>query len=183
VTTVHVAAADAYQLPFADAAFDVVFAHAVLMHLREPVQALREWRRVLRADGVVSLRDPDGGGNLLVPELPLLAQWRSIAERVRQHQGSTLFIGRQHRRLLMEAGFTRTQAHATVTSSGTTEETRRQAAFLKAQLQGLARTALAQGWLDQATVAAIAAEFDGWAERPDAFATGLWCETLGWVGR
>ena len=40
--------AEVYRLPFPDGAFDAAFAHAVLMHLREPVRALAELRRVLR---------------------------------------------------------------------------------------------------------------------------------------
>jgi ubiquinone/menaquinone biosynthesis C-methylase UbiE len=40
--------ADVYRLPFPDGSFDAVFGNAVLMHLREPVQALAEVRRILR---------------------------------------------------------------------------------------------------------------------------------------
>jgi ubiquinone/menaquinone biosynthesis C-methylase UbiE len=45
-----------YELPFADASFDVVFAHQFLQHLREPGTALREMVRVLRPDGIVAER-------------------------------------------------------------------------------------------------------------------------------
>jgi ubiquinone/menaquinone biosynthesis C-methylase UbiE len=178
--TLRFACADAYHLPFLDSSFDAVFAHAVVMHLREPVRALAELRRVLRPDGVIGLRDPDGG-TIFVPETPVLAQWRTLAERVRQHHGTSLYRGRQHRRLLREAGFARTAAAATLTSTGTLAETRQSAAFFTAQWQGLARTALAQGWVDTAQVAAIAAELEAWAERPDAFSTSVWCTTVGWV--
>ena len=43
--------ADAYELPFADDAFDVVHAHQVLQHLTDPIAALREMRRVTRPAG------------------------------------------------------------------------------------------------------------------------------------
>ena len=55
------------------------------------------------------------------------------------------------------------------------------AAISKARFTGYARTALAEGWIDQATVDAIVAEFDAWAERPDAFQAATRCEALGWV--
>lgn len=42
------AVANCYQLPFLEDSFDAVFAHAALMHLREPLRALTEMRRVLR---------------------------------------------------------------------------------------------------------------------------------------
>jgi ubiquinone/menaquinone biosynthesis C-methylase UbiE len=44
--------ADVYRLPFPDGSFDAAFAHVVLMHLREPVRALAEMRRVLRPGGI-----------------------------------------------------------------------------------------------------------------------------------
>jgi hypothetical protein len=61
------------------------------------------------------------------------------------------------------------------------EETRRYAPFLKASLWGLARRALAEGWVDQDTLDAMMAEVDHWAERPDAFFTQTWCAAIGWV--
>ena len=53
VTNAHFEVADVYSLPFPDGFFDAVFAHAVLMHLREPVRALEEVRRVLRPGGML----------------------------------------------------------------------------------------------------------------------------------
>ncbi|ARF69243.1 hypothetical protein B7C51_17605 [Paenibacillus larvae subsp. pulvifaciens] len=40
--------ADIYQLPFADESFDVVFMHALLQHLQNPLKALKEANRVLK---------------------------------------------------------------------------------------------------------------------------------------
>ncbi|KAF9631890.1 S-adenosyl-L-methionine-dependent methyltransferase [Lasiodiplodia theobromae] len=58
--------ADAYALPFADGAFDVVHANQVVQHVADPVRAVREMRRVARPDGgIVALREGDaqaGGG-------------------------------------------------------------------------------------------------------------------------
>jgi ubiquinone/menaquinone biosynthesis C-methylase UbiE len=47
VDNVEFRVGDAYALDFADASFDVVHAHQVLQHLARPVDALREFRRVL----------------------------------------------------------------------------------------------------------------------------------------
>jgi SAM-dependent methyltransferase len=173
--------ASVYELPFPDGSFDAALAHVVLMHLREPVRALREMRRVLRPGGVVGVRDVDWGGNLFVPATPLLEQWHAMRVRVRQHIGGDPFMGRHHRRLLLEAGFARAEATASVSSAGTPGETRRTAAFQKALLEGLARTAVAEGWMDQPTVDAVAADIDAWAERSDAFSAAVYCEAVGWV--
>jgi hypothetical protein len=68
-----------------------------------------------------------------------------------------------------------------VSNGGSLAEAREHAVFFKAQLAGMARTAIAEGWLDQATIEAIAAELDAWAERPDAFSARVYCEAVGWV--
>jgi hypothetical protein len=44
----------------------------------------------------------------------------------------------------------------------------------------MGKTALAQGWIDQATLDAIPAELDAWAERPDAFNAATFCQTIAW---
>jgi hypothetical protein len=100
---------------------------------------------------------------------------------VRQHNGCDPFSSRYHRRLLLEAGFVRAEASASVQSAGSLEETQRHAAFLNAMLQGAARTAVSQGWIDQATLDAMAAEFRAWAQRPDAFCATTFCEAVGWT--
>jgi SAM-dependent methyltransferase len=181
VTNLRFEVADIYQLPFPDCSFDAVFAHGVLMHLRQPVRALAELHRVLRPGGVAGIRDPDWDATLLTPTTPLLDQWRALRVRVRQHNGGDPFIGHLHRRLVRDAGFARSKATAAVESAGSLEETRRHAAFLSAQLQGFARTAKAEQWVDQATIEAMAAEIEAWAESSDAFSVGIWCETIGWV--
>ena len=173
--------ADVYRLPFPDGSFDAVFAHAVLMHLREPVRALAEMRRVLRPGGIVGVRDCDWGGRIHAPTTPLLEKWYAVTVRIRQCNGGDPFMGRHHRRLLLEAGFARAEASVSVWSAGTPEETRRCATFLKAQLQGFAPTALAERWMDQTTVEAVDAEIDAWAGRPDALYVDTFCEALGWV--
>jgi ubiquinone/menaquinone biosynthesis C-methylase UbiE len=181
VMNVRFEVADVYRLPFPDGSFDAVFAHAVLMHLREPVRALVEVRRVLRPGGIVGVRDSDWGGRIHAPATRLLEQWYALTVRVRQLNGGDPFMGRHHRRLLLEAGFARAEATVSVWSDGTPEKTRRRASFLKAQLQGFAPTALSEGWMDQTTVEGVAAEFDAWAERPDALYVEMMCEALGWV--
>jgi SAM-dependent methyltransferase len=51
---VETAACDATELPFDDDSFDLVYGHAVLHHLPDLTAAFVEFRRVLRAGGVVA---------------------------------------------------------------------------------------------------------------------------------
>lgn len=180
-TNVRFEAGDAYRLPCSDAAFDAAFANGTLMHLREPSRALAELRRVLRAQGFAAVRDPDLGAALLAPTTPRLERWFAVRIMVRRRNGGDPFLARRYRGLLLEAGFPRAEATASVESAGTPEEIHRHAAFLQAQLRGLARTAIAERWIDEAEVESTAAELDAWSRRPDAFAATIWCEAIGWM--
>jgi len=180
VVNVRFEVANIYDLPFPDGSFDAAFSNRVLQQLREPVRALAELRRVLRPGGIAGVCDLDYGGRLIAPETSLQKCY-SLLERVQPHIGANFYIGRHHRRLLLEAGFMRTEAGASIRSAGSLEETREFAVFLKASVSRFTPTALAEGWIDQATVDAIVAEIDAWAERPDAFHAGTTCKALGWV--
>jgi SAM-dependent methyltransferase len=179
---VHFEVADIYDLPFADGVFDAVLAHGVLMHLGKPVPALQQMHRVLRAGGVLGLRDPDLGAVLHAPITPLLEQWLDLRVRARRHNGGDPFVGRHHRHLLLQAGFVAVEASASVACAGSAEQVARHGRFLQAQWIGLARTAIEQRWIDDATTRAIAAELDAWMSRPDAFAASVWCQAIGHAG-
>jgi ubiquinone/menaquinone biosynthesis C-methylase UbiE len=179
VMNVRFEVADAYRLPFPDESFDAVFAHAVLWHLREPVKALQEMRRVLRPGGVVGIRECDWGGRIHAPITPILEQWYTLTVKIRRHNGGDPFLGRECRRLMLEAGFMSAEASVSAWSAGTPEELQRCSNFLKAQLKGFAPTALAEGWIDLPTIEKVALEIEAWAGRPDALYVDTYCEVLG----
>ncbi len=104
VANVTFEVASVYALPFPEAAFDAVFANEVLWHLRDPLAALRETRRVLRRGGVIGIRDAEVGAEVLVPLTPRLARWQDLWLRVLAHNGASPLYARHQRRLLLEAG-------------------------------------------------------------------------------
>lgn len=55
----RLACGDAATLPFADESFDAITAQHLIEHLRSPVIALREWRRVLRRGGSLLIITPN----------------------------------------------------------------------------------------------------------------------------
>lgn len=97
--------ADATALPFADGAFDIVFAHTLLMHLAAPQRVLAEWARVLRPGGLMALVDADWGTEVLHPSLPTLDAVLLAGIPAARAGGMEPLFGRRHPELFARAGF------------------------------------------------------------------------------
>jgi ubiquinone/menaquinone biosynthesis C-methylase UbiE len=96
---------DVYALAFDDESFDLVFAHQVLQHLGDPVAALREMRRVLRAGGQVAVRDSDYGAFVWSPADPRLSRWMQLYHQLTLRNGAEADAGRNIHRWVRMAGF------------------------------------------------------------------------------
>jgi SAM-dependent methyltransferase len=176
---------DVYQLGFPDASFDVVFTQSLLIHLGERLAALREIRRVLTPGGIVGISDSDWGIVCWEPSTALLRDAQALWARVVQHLGGDPYYARHQRRLLLDAGFTRTEGHITAGSGGafgTLEDTRLLAEVLREQFRepSFIEVAVGQGWTDHTALAAMSEELRTWGERPDAFAAFPAFATIGW---
>ncbi|KIF71154.1 ubiquinone biosynthesis methyltransferase UbiE [Streptomyces sp. AcH 505] len=106
VTNVRFAVADVHALDFPDDSFDVVHAHQVLQHVGDPVQALREMRRVCRPGGIVAARDSDYGAFAWFPEIPVLDGWLELYRTVARANGGEPDAGRRILSWARQAGFT-----------------------------------------------------------------------------
>ena len=165
--------------------FDAAFAQTLLEHLREPLRALREIKRVLKPGGVVGIADPDHGAMLREPPSPLVDDAHQLMMRVVKHNGGDNFRARRHRQLLREVGFARPVAGATtetVGAWGTPEDTRMFAAWEASHLSQphIIELMTAQGWANQATLEAMAEATLAWGEHPDAFIAFLGVTAVGW---
>ncbi|EFL18570.1 2-heptaprenyl-1,4-naphthoquinone methyltransferase [Streptomyces sp. C] len=119
---VDFATADVHALRFPDDSFDVVHAHQVLQHVGDPVQALREMRRVCRPGGIVAVRDADYAAMTWYPATPGLEEWQSLYRRVARANGGEPDAGRRLLSWARAAGFTDVAASATSWCYATPEE-------------------------------------------------------------
>jgi len=99
------ATADVHKLQFPDDSFDVVHAHQVLQHLSDPVQALREMKRVCRPGGIVAARDSDYAGFIWHPRVPALDAWLNLYQQTARANGGEPDAGRLLLSWAIEAGF------------------------------------------------------------------------------
>lgn len=114
VANVSFSTDDAYALKAADGTFDLVHAHQVLQHLTRPVDALREFRRVVGDHGVVAARDVDYEGVIWYPLLPALAEWHDVYLRVHRLVSGDPAAGRKLKSWAREAGFADVTASASL---------------------------------------------------------------------
>ena len=102
---------DAHALDFADASFDLVVAHTLVSHVRDPLTVLAEAARVSRPGGSVAVFDGDYASLSFGGEDPRLNQ--TMERAVQSIIMSSPRVMRELPRLLPKAGLrlTATQAH------------------------------------------------------------------------
>jgi SAM-dependent methyltransferase len=95
--------ADALLLPYPGAVFDITFCHFLLLWVGDPLQALREMKRVTRPGGsILALAEPDYSRRVDKPEeLAVLGRWQTESLR---RQGVDPAVGGRLTELFRQAG-------------------------------------------------------------------------------
>ncbi|MFI5755036.1 methyltransferase domain-containing protein [Streptomyces sp. NPDC051569] len=171
VDNVRFAVADVHALDFPDDSFDVVHAHQVLQHVGDPAHALREMRRVCRPGGVVAARDADYGAFTWFPDVPALADWRALYQRVARAGGGEPDAGRRLLSWARQAGFTEITATAATWCFAAADE-RAWWSELWAErttASGYAALAVDGGHATRARLAEIAGGWREWGAAEDAW--------------
>ncbi|AGP38364.1 class I SAM-dependent methyltransferase [Sorangium cellulosum] len=173
--------ADVTALPYPDGAFDVVFAHTLMMHLRDPRAALAELSRVCAPGGIVGLRDGLGSFDRL-PGFPEGARVNDLHELLMaaiRASGGMPDVGLRLRGWFHELGMAmvRSQAHSVVYDSPA--DLTLLCSWHRSLLQGrLGRTAVAEGLISAEALAGFMDRMEAWASDPGAISVVVWIEHI-----
>lgn len=171
VHTIDFAVADVHDLPFADDSFDVVHAHQVLQHVADPVQALREMRRVTRPGGIVAVRDSDYAGFVWYPLLPELDEWMTLYQAAARANGGEPDAGRRLHAWARAAGFTDMTPGSSTWCYASAEDRAWWGGMWADRIvqSALATQVLHDGLADQAALDRIRAGWQAWAADADGW--------------
>ena len=177
---VEVTLGDGRRLPFADDTFDVVHAHQVLQHVSDPVRVLSEVRRVLRPDGIASMRDSDYEGFRWYPDSAGLDRWRELYLRAARANGGTPDAGRHLLAWAHRAGFTDVAPTASTTLHATPERRATWGGAWERRILAppLVDQLLDAGWADEVELEKISAAWREWSRHPDGWFVLLHAEII-----
>jgi ubiquinone/menaquinone biosynthesis C-methylase UbiE len=172
-----------YALPFADASFDVAYAHQVLQHLRERGAALGEMLRVVRPGGLVAVREVDWSTAAYWPRDPWIDRFIETHLRTWYRNGGEPQVGRQLRALFNAAGVARLQITASVWCYATRDETVEWGESYADRLltSPMGERAIEYGYASRSEVESMASAFRAWGAHPDAFWVFTHVQALGWT--
>jgi len=129
---------DALSLTYSSESFDIVYCHFLLLWVHDPLQALREMKRVTKSGGhIIAFAEPDYSHRIDKPdELVPLGKWQM--ESLKQ-QGADPSFGARLAESFFEAGIT---LHETGTIQGvekelSTEEWEMEWAVIESDLAGV----------------------------------------------
>ena len=110
---------NALSLPFEDDTFDVVHAHAVIMHIPDTVGAVAEARRVLKPGGIFASRDLIGESTFFEPWPEGLREAWVTFNQLMRGNGAHPEIGKEMKGVMLEGGFCDIRCSASFDSYGT----------------------------------------------------------------
>ncbi len=171
---------DVHALDMPDDSFDVVHAHQVLQHVADPVQALREMRRVCRPGGVVAVRDSDYRAFAWHPQHAELDRWMEVYQAAARANGGEPDAGRRLKAWAREAGFEQVTATASTWCFTDAADRAYWGGMWADRIvtSALSDQLLADGLSTRAELEAISAAWRAWTGDPDGWIALLHGEIL-----
>lgn len=171
LANIDFAVEDVHALSFADDSFDIVHTHQVLQHVADPVQALREMKRVTRPGGIVAARDADYAGFFWFPLFDELDDWLQLYRAAARANGGEPDAGRRLLSWARAAGFEEVTATASTWCYATPEERAWWGGMWSDRIleSALARQLTDDGFADRARLERISAAWLRWADSEDGW--------------
>jgi ubiquinone/menaquinone biosynthesis C-methylase UbiE len=180
VRNVSLLVSDAHALALPDDSVDVVHAHQVLQHVADPVQALREMRRVCRPGGVVAVRDSDYAGFAWWPRLPALDRWMALYQQAATANGGEPQAGRRLLSWARAAGFTDITASSSTWCFATPEDRAYWGGMWADRIlqSAMATQLLTSGLATRQDLEAVSEGWREWTRSPDGWFSVLHAELV-----
>lgn len=180
IANIDFAVSDVHALEFPDGSFDVVHAHQVLQHVGDPVQALREMRRVCQPGGILAARDGDYAGFTWFPLVPELAEWLALYQHVARSNGGEPDAGRRLLSWAREAGLAEVVATSSTWCFAAPQDRAWWGGMWAERIlrSDMARQAITSGAATQADLRRISAGWRAWADAQDGWFSVLHGEIL-----
>jgi SAM-dependent methyltransferase len=170
-TLIEFQEASVYELPFADASFDVVHASMVLSHLDRPVQAYKEMLRVLRPHGVMANRESDLRMVSIYPSTPGLEKFQEVLLATMSASGGQVAAGPRLLSWALQAGARREQITAGfgTWSYTTPEEKAMWGGSMAERIRegGMRKKAMEMGLCTAGDLESMAKAWEDWAKAED----------------
>jgi len=166
----HFEQGDIYSLKYADNEFDVVHAHQVLQHIRDPVAAIKEMMRV--SNGLVTCREGDFESWLFHPKDATIQKWKDCYRNVCWKNNAEPDAGRKVKSWFLQAGFDPEliQVFPTTVSYTTPERAKFISTSWSNRIKdsALGKQIVDYGFATEKEVAEMSEAFLRWGEHPDA---------------
>ena len=165
------------DLPFADDTFDVAHCHAVLQHVPDTQGTLAEVKRVLKPGGVIASREGFIGSSFLEPEAE--GGWELVSKLIRARGGHP-HIGKELKRVFLEAGFVDVTVNATFESYSTPADIRYLHEFINDWFLSpeIIGAAIEYGLASRQQFDDWQLTLHRWKSTPSAFAALAWGEAI-----
>jgi len=98
---------DIDNLTYSDESFDLTYSRLVLMHVKNPIETVKELKRVTKKGGIVAISDTDDDAVITHPYLPkMMDLWKKYGQWAKKMKMDR-YIGKQLFSILSQAGLER----------------------------------------------------------------------------
>lgn len=172
--------ANILELPYPNNFFDIVYMQALIVHIKSPINAIREVYRVLKNDGLIAIREPIMDKTIFSPEEPMLQESFELIQKAIKSYGGDASIGRKLLPLLNEAGFKDIQISVSWEQPDSLDQW---AAFYEGWANAfsgrIGEIIVDEGWCDKKHINKIISSWKKLGKEKRGFAASPWGEALG----